>query len=129
MNLFCTFQKYRHQWKSVKREYILIVLLHAIENFLLVLPAIYTYSNVKRRNSFLQDTVGLLPLESIATQRWGWIIVLIPSMIIMSVPLQLVLIWAFNKYGHPWKRFFAEFSVSPKRSSTISAIATTYING
>merc|ERR1712062_919958 len=82
-------EKYSHQWKSVKREYILIVLLHAIENFLLVLPAIYTYSNVMRPNSFLQDLVGLLPLESIATQRWGWIIVLIPSLIIMSVPLQL----------------------------------------
>lgn len=110
-------------------EYTLVVFLHAIENFLMVIPALYIYSNITRRNAFLEETVGLLPIESLATQRWEWIVAMVPSLIIISVPMQLVLIFAFNKYGHPWKRFFAEFSRLPKRSSKFSAVAATYVSG
>ena len=110
-------------------EYIMMVLLHAFENILLVVPAFYTYSNIKKRNTFLEDSIGLLPLETVATQRWEWIVTLVPILVIASVPMQLVLIWAFNKYGHPWKRFFAEFSRLPKRSSKVSAAASTYVTG
>ena len=110
-------------------EYALIVILHAIENVLLLVPAFYTYANIKRRNAFLETTVGLLPLESLATERMEWIVAIMPSLIIISVPLQLFLIWAFNRYGHPWKRFFAEFSKLPKRSSNVKAVAATYVTG
>jgi len=122
-------EKYMLQWRSVKMEYIMMVLLHAFENILLVVPAFYTYSNIKKRNTFLEDSIGLLPLETEATQRWEWIVTLVPILVITSVPMQLVLIWAFNKYGHPWKRFFAEFSRLPKRSSKVSAVASTYVTG
>jgi len=122
-------EKYKQQWQSVKMEYTLMVFLHAIENFLMVIPALYTYGNIVSRNAFLEETVGLVPMESLATQRWEWIVTMIPSLIIISVPMQLVLILAFNKYGHPWKRFFAEFSRLPKRSSKFSAVAATYVSG
>merc|ERR1711902_108887 len=118
-------EKYKKQWQSVKMEYTIMVFLHAIENFLMVIPALYTYASIINRNAFLEETVGLLPLESLATQRWEWIVTMIPLLIIISVPMQLVLILAFNKYGHPWKRFLAEFSRLPKRSSKFSAVAAT----
>ena len=123
------FQKYQHQWNSVKIEYITLVLFHGFENMLLILPAIYTYTNIKVRHHFLEETISPLLLESIAMQRWEWIIVSAPLLVISSIPLQLVLIWAFNKYGHPWKRFFREFSKKPKKLSKIEAIATTYVSG
>ena len=106
-----------------------MVFLHAIENFLMVIPALYTYANIVSRNALLEETVGLLPIEYLATQRWEWIVTMVPSLIIISVPVQLLLILAFNKYGHPWKRFFAEFSRLPKRSSKFSAVAATYVLG
>ena len=106
-----------------------MVFLHAIENFLMVIPALYTYGNIVSRNAFLEETVGLLPIEYLATQRWELVVTMVPSLIIISIPMQLVLILAFNKYGHPWKRFFAEFSRLPKRSSKFSAVAATYVSG
>ena len=106
-----------------------MILFHGLENMLLILPAMYTYTNVKVRHQFLDDTIGPLPLESVAMQRWQIIVILAPLLVIPSIPLQLGLIWSFNKYGHPWKRFFGEFSRKPKRMPITEAIASTYIDG
>ena len=46
-------------------DYVMMVILHAVENILLTVPAFYTYSNIKKRNIFLEDSVGLLPLAAI----------------------------------------------------------------
>ena len=113
----------------MKLEYIILVLFHGFENMLLILPAIYTYTNIKVRHHFLEETISPLPLESIAMQRWEWIVVSAPLLVMLSVPLQLALIYSFNKYGHPWKRFFGEFSQKPRKLSKIEAIATTYVAG
>ena len=106
-----------------------MILLHAFENLMLISPAIYTYINVKNRHQFLEDTIGPVPLESFVMQRWEWIVTIGPSLILLSIPVQIGLIWAFNKYGHPWKRFFCEFSQQPKKSSNVKAIASTYLVG
>jgi hypothetical protein len=129
INFEFLFQKYQHQWNSVKFEYITLVLFYGFENMLLILPALYTYTNIKARHQFLEETIGPLPLESIAMQRWDWIVMSSPLFVILSIPLQLGLIWAFNKYGHPWKRFFHEFSKKPKKLPKTEAIAAAYISG
>ena len=106
-----------------------MILLHAFENLMLISPAIYTYTNVKNRHQFLEDTIGAIPLETFVMHRWDWIITIAVSLVILSVPLEINLVWAFNKYGHPWKRFFREFSPNPKQTSNIKAIASTYLTG
>ena len=106
-----------------------MVLFHAFENFLLIIPALYAYGNIKERHQFIEETIGALPLESTAMQRWQWIVTLAPCLVIFSIPLELGLIWIFNKYGHPWKRFFGEFSQRPKKMTNIKAVATSYIVG
>ena len=80
---------------------------------MLVLPAFYAYMAISTQHQFLENTIGTLRLETAAKERWDWIIILMPSLILLSIPLQLGLIWAFNKHGHPWKRFFQEFSRLP----------------
>ena len=124
------FQKYQRQWNSVKLEYIALVLLHAFENLALIIPATYTYINAKKRHTFLEETIGTLPLEDLSMQRLEWIVALAPTLIIISIPLQLGLIWAFNKYGHPWKRFFMKFSENREKNlSKVKAVALTYVSG
>ena len=124
------FQKYQRQWNSVELEYIALVLLHAFENLALIIPATYTYVNAKKRHTFLKETIGTLPLEDLAMQRLEWIVTLAPTLIIISIPLQLGLIWAFNKYGHPWKRFFIKFSENREKNlSKVKAVALSYVSG
>ena len=85
---------------------------------MLVLPGFYAYTAITNQHQFLENTIGTLPLENAAKERWDWIIILMPILILLSIPLQLGLIWAFNKHGHPWKRFFQEFSRLPNSKTT-----------
>ena len=110
----------------MKIEYLFLVLLHAFENLLLISPAIYTYTNVKRRHQFLEDTIGATELETEAMIKWEYIVTIAPTIVILSIPIQLLLLWAFNMYGHPWKRFLTEFAKKPKKISIIEAIARSY---
>ena len=87
-----------------------MILLHAAENLLLICPAIFTYGRMKTRHQFLEDTIGPVPLESSAMQNMERLVILAPLFILLSVPVQFGFIWGFNKYGHPWKMFFREFS-------------------
>ena len=86
-----------------------MILLHAVENFLLLCPAIYTYTNVKARHLFLEETIGPVPLESQAMQNMTLIVIIAPIVVLLSIPVQFGFIWAFNKYGHPWKIFLSNF--------------------
>ena len=95
-----------------------MILLHAVENLLLVWPAIFTYGRIKTRHQFLEDTIGPVPLESLAMQNMELLVILAPLFILLSVPVQFGFIWGFNKYGHPWKMFFREFSHQQSSTDT-----------
>ena len=94
----------------MKRSYLFILLLQGVENLLLVTPLIYTFANVKERHQFLEDTIGPVPLEIEAMERLRWLTIFAPLLVVLSIPAQFLVIWLFNKYGHPWARFFNEFS-------------------
>ena len=81
---------------------------------------------MKRRHQFLEDTIGATEMETEAMIKWEYTVFIAPTIVIWSIPIQLALIWAFNMYGHPWKRFLTEFAKKPKKLSRIEAIARTY---
>lgn len=89
----------------VKKEYIFVMVLTFVENFLLIAPAIYTYTKIISRHKFLEDTIGAVPKEIMAMKNIESIAIAAPMLVILSLPVQLGLMWAFNRYGHPWKAF------------------------
>ena len=76
---------------------------------------------MKTRHQFLEDTIGPVPLESSAMQNMELLVILAPLFILLSVPVQFGFIWGFNKYGHPWKMFFREFSHQQAITDTSNA--------
>ena len=86
------------------------IILHLSENLLLITPLIYLYSAVSLRHSFLENTIGPLPLEIEAMNRIHSLVIVSLIAVLSSMPLQILLIYTFNKYGHPWCRFYNEFS-------------------
>ena len=93
----------------MRLENLYVVLLHGIENILLICPLLYLYNAASTRHKLLEDTVGAVPLEIEAMNRIFWLLIIAVLLITLSSPLQVTLLYAFNKYGHPWKRFFNEF--------------------
>ena len=102
----------------MKRDYMFLLVLQLIENMLLVCPILYTYTNVKTRHQFLKDTIGPVPLEIDSMETVYYLAICAPLIIILSVLLQCLLIWIYNKYGHPWERFFNEIFKDEKNVGT-----------
>lgn len=95
---------------KTQKELIFQISLQFVENILLVCPLLYTYIQVKTRHQFLEDTIGPLELEIEAINNFELLLISSITLITVSVPLQALLFWLYNKYGHPWKRFFNEIS-------------------
>ena len=87
-----------------------------VENIFLISPMLYTYINVQERHQFLEDTIGPVKEESEAMARFQFLIVFAPIVIVLCFPLQVLFIWLYNKYGHPWKKFFREISKSSSKN-------------
>ena len=115
-------QNYQENWRKMSLENLYVVLLHGIENILLICPLLYLYNAASTRHKLLEDTVGAVPLEIEAMNRIFWLLIIAVLLITLSSPLQVALLYAFNKYGHPWKRFFNEFCFKDKQSREFGVI-------
>jgi hypothetical protein len=62
------------------------------------------------RHRFLEATIGAVPLEKEAMDSICWLTIASVCSVILVIPTQLLLLYAFNVYGHPWSRFFNEFA-------------------
>lgn len=63
--------------------------------------------NAMERHQFLESTIGAVKLEKEALNTI-WILVVYSITTVTSLPVvQIALLWAYNLYGHPWKRFLA----------------------
>ena len=79
--------------------------MYTIENGLLIIPILFLYMNAIERHQFLESTIGSVTLEKEALNTI-WILVTYSLTTVLSLPvIQIVLLWAYNIYGHPWKRF------------------------
>ena len=92
------------------------ILLHGVQNVLLICPLIYLYNTASARHKLLEDTIGAVPHEIEAMDRISLLMMISLLLVILSIPLQATLLYAFNMYGHPWKRFFNEFFSKDKQS-------------
>ena len=92
------------------------ILLHGVQNFLLICPLIYLYNTASARHKLLEDTIGAVPHEIEAMDRISLLMMISLLLVILSIPVQATLLYAFNMYGHPWKRFFNEFFSKEKQS-------------
>ena len=104
------FQGYEDQWKKLKGKNMVKIIIHGIENLTLVCPLFYLCGRVAERHRFLQSNIGPVPLEEEAMSRVLWLTVCSGLLIPISMLIQYALIHVYNSYGHPWSRFFNEFS-------------------
>ena len=91
-----------------------------VENIFLISPMLYTYNNVKERHQFLVDTIGPVKEEREVMDRFQFIVTFAPTIIVLCLPLQVLFIWLYNRYGHPWKKFFHEISKTSSKRENIS---------
>ena len=70
----------------------------------------YLYHMATIRHSFLEATIGAVALEKEAMENIYWLSITSVCAVILMIPIQLLLLRAFEVYGHPWSRFFNEFS-------------------
>ena len=70
----------------------------------------YLYHTASIRHSFLEATIGAVTLEKEAMDNIYWLTITSVCAVVLLVPFQLLLLYAFNVYGHPWNRFFNEFA-------------------
>ena len=107
--IFTFFQVYKENWKKFRNEYLFLILITFIENLLLVSPIFYLFSKVAPRHQFLESTIGPVDKEITTMENLQNIVTVAPVILVFSVPLQICLMWLFQKYGHPWKIFFHKF--------------------
>lgn len=99
------FQKYQRKWSRVQKEFIATIVIQAIENILLVSPMIHLFLNTTERHQFLKSTIGPIHLEIEAINTIGLLVQYSACSVVLLLPLQVALFWAYNLFGHPWKRF------------------------
>ena len=79
------------------------------ENLLMLVPLVYAFFAAQTRQNFLIRTIGPIPQETEAYEKLMLLAIIMPSLSILAVPIQMALIYGFNKAGHPWKIFFEQF--------------------
>ena len=70
----------------------------------------YLYHTASIRHEFLEATIGAVALEKEAMHNIFWLTTTSVCAVTLLAPIQLILLYAFNLYGHPWKPFFNEFA-------------------
>ena len=68
----------------------------------------YLFGNVTERHNFLNSTIGPVELEIEAINTVEIMVNYSACAVLLLIPLQIALFWAYNKIGHPWKRFLSE---------------------
>ena len=109
-------QDYEKRWRKLRIQNLSNILLHGVQNFLLICPLIYLCNTASARHKLLEDTIGAVPHEIEAMDRITLLMMISLLLVILSIPTQVTLLYVFNMYGHPWKRFFNEFSSKEKQS-------------
>ena len=94
----------------MKLEYGFVIFLHATENLLMTTPVIYAYTKAQERNAFLEDTIGPIRPETESLERLRILAITAPLVALVLVPIQLVLLYLYNCFGHPWCNFFQQFN-------------------
>ena len=82
-------------------------------------PIIYTFMKAQERHNFLEQTVGPIPQETESLVRLKWLAIIAPTAVLILVPIQLLLIYLYNRMGHPWCNFFQQFNEEYKENEDL----------
>ena len=104
-------QDYLTNWYSVRKEFILLSVLHLLENILLIIPSLFaSIRNIERYNAMLYT----LP-EELKIYQVSIFILCVPLIFILFCLIESYLFIVYNKYGHPWARLLRpNFTLRPK---------------
>ena len=93
------------KWRKTFKEFATFLLLHFLENVLLISPLFFLYSKASARHVLLEETIGANNLEIKSIKTIWTLLVGGTTMIALSIPLEIFAFFVYNYYGHPWKRF------------------------
>ena len=65
-------------------------------------------SSIRARHALLQRTIGTFSIEDSAHEVATLLMWLLPLLTTVSAVLELVLVYLFNKFGHPWAGILAD---------------------
>ena len=106
----------------MKWEYAFAILLHGVENLLMTTPVIYAFTKAQERNAILEDTIGPVPQETESLERLRMLAITAPVCAVILVPIQALLIYLYNHFGHPWNNFFKEFNAEDRYSDDFGVV-------
>ena len=121
----CSHLQYKQRWERTKIELVLGIFFHWLINILLLCPILvtgYSYTkttiilitsyfkgfSIRARHSVLQRTIGPFTQEVDAFNTASLLMWLLPLLVSMSTVLELVLLYLFNRFGHPWAGILAD---------------------
>ena len=67
----------------------------------------FLYVRASERHLILEQTIGPNRLEEKSMDLIQKFVIGAMAIVTLSIPLQFLLFWIYNHYGHPWKRFLA----------------------
>ena len=91
------------KWWKVLREMALMIFMQLISNLMMLIPFFVTASNVKARHELLEGAIGVFPEEELAYRTVKILSWILPSIIITSALLDIILVFIYMRIGHPWK--------------------------
>ena len=94
------------------KEFVVSLLIHFLENLLLVSPLLFLYVRATERHLILEQTIGPNHLEEKTMEMIWKLVIGALAIVFISTPLQFLLFWTYNYYGHPWKKFLVTDAAS-----------------
>jgi hypothetical protein len=89
-------------WKRVKKEMKILLLLFALENFLLCIPMFILSWTIAERNLFLDQYFPQVAEEIYCTRLVHSVSVILPVLFFCLSFVQYFFFVMYNKFGHPW---------------------------
>ncbi len=94
----------KKNWKKVKKEMKILLLLFSLENVLLCIPMFILSWTIAERNFFLDQYFPQVTEESYSTFFVHNVSAILPFLFICLPFAQYLLFVMYNKFGHPWSK-------------------------
>ena len=80
-------------------------------------PIIYAFTKAQERQYYLEQTIGPIHQETEAYEMLRVLSIVAPSVALILVPIQIMLIYLYNTHGHPWCQFFKQFNAGDRKTN------------
>ena len=90
---------------------------------LLAINFLFLVKNVRERHLTIKPVIGVFKEEEEAFELITWLSWIIPLLLTIFSLLELVMVFVYQKYLHPWACIFAEENTNSQVSSCFSYIS------